>query len=42
MDLFYLIVTLAGLAGSLCTIAGFVLKVIDRRKERNHSNNVQK
>lgn len=42
MDLFYFIIALAGFAGSLCTIAGFVLKVIDRRKEHSHSNNSQK
>lgn len=42
MDLFYFIITPATFAASLCTIAGFVVKMIDRRKERSHSNNSHK
>lgn len=34
MDLLNFIATLAGIAGSLCTVAGFVLKVVKGR--RNH------
>lgn len=41
MDQFVFLATLVGMLGSLCTIAGFLWKVIERRRD-SHSNNDQK